>query len=440
MAHPPPSALHPDDTLPDRPHRLLVIEDDPALRDVFRLALETAGYEVEVVEDGGAGLAAAHARQPDLVITDLLTPRMHGYEFIRRLRATPHGLRVPIIVVSGQAYATDQRRALELGACGFLPKPFQRQQLLGLVQRSLTQVRVRFWGVRGSIAAPGPETIRYGGNTPCVTIERGQDLLILDSGTGLRKLGVCLQAEAKRQPQHLHMLITHTHWDHIQGFPFFVPAYVPGNRLDVYGPPSVEKPLEKVLRGQMDPAYFPVALGDMAADIRVHEVREPEFQVGAFKVSAMYINHPGITMAFRIDIDGVVITYATDTEPYRFLLADRHADPQSELADYGGKRDGELVRFAANADLYIADSQYSPEEYASKRGWGHTCYTDAVELAVAANARKLALFSHDPMHDDDMIDEKLRRSVELASARGSSLAVVAAIEGQSIDIEPPPRA
>jgi len=422
--------------LPNRPHRLLVIEDDPGLRDVFRLALETAGYEVEVVEDGGAGLSAAFERQPDLVITDLLTPRMHGYEFIRRLRATPHGVRMPIIVVSGQAYATDQRRAIELGACGFLPKPFQRQQLLDIVKRSLSQVRVRFWGVRGSIAAPGPETIRYGGNTPCVTIERGQDLLILDSGTGLRKLGVCLQAEAKRTPQHIRMLITHTHWDHIQGFPFFVPAYVPGNRLDVYGPPSVEKPLEKVLRGQMDPAYFPVALGDMAAEIVVHEVREPEFDVGPFRVSAMYINHPGITMAFRIDIDGVVVTYATDTEPYRFLLADRNADPESELADYGGKRDGELARFAANADLYIADSQYSPEEYNMKRGWGHTCYTDAVELAMAAQARRLALFSHDPMHDDDMVDEKLRRCKELVASRGSDLVVHAAIEGQSIDIEP----
>ncbi|NOY25820.1 MAG: response regulator [Oligoflexia bacterium] len=413
-----------------------MIEDEPGLREIFQIVLETAGYDVEVVEDGQVGLEAIDKRQPDLVITDLLTPRMHGYEMIRRLRATAHGRRVPIIVVSGQTYSADQKRALELGAGTFLPKPFKRQQLLDIVKNTLDMVHVRFWGVRGSIAAPGPETIRYGGNTPCVTIERGQDLLILDAGTGLRQLGLCLHAEAKGAPQHLNMLITHTHWDHIQGFPFFVPAYLPGNKLDVYGPPSVEKPLEKVLRGQMDPAYFPVALGDMAADITVHEVREPQFQVGPFKVTAMYINHPGITMAFRIDLDGTIITYATDTEPYRFLLGNRE-QPDSELSEYGGQRDAELVNFARDADLYIADSQYSPEEYVDKRGWGHTCYVDAIDVALAAHARRLVLFSHDPMHVDEMIDEKLRRCREIVTQRGESLVVDAAIEGQAIDLVPP---
>ncbi len=417
------------------PIRILVIEDEHDLRLIFRTVLETGGYEVTLVEDGQAGLEAFASVQPDLVITDLLTPRMHGYEFIRQLRNNPHGRRVPIIVVSGQAYGSDVRKVIELGAHTFLSKPFRRQQLLDTVARTVQTVRVRFWGVRGSIAAPGPETIRYGGNTPCVSIERGQDLLILDAGTGLRKLGVCLQAEAKSRPQHLRMLITHTHWDHIQGFPFFIPAFVPNNRLDVYGPPSVEKPLDKVLRGQMDPAYFPVALGDMAADIRVNEIREPEFQVGPFKVKAMYVNHPGITMAYRIDLDGTIITYATDTEPYRYLLTDRH-EPDEELAEYGAVRDQELAKFAANADLYIADSQYSPEEYEAKRGWGHTCYVDAVDVALAAKARRIALFSHDPMHDDDMIDEKVARCKAIVKERGEALEVHAAIEGQALELEP----
>jgi len=415
-----------------------VIEDEQDLREIFQLVLASGGYDVQVVEDGQQGLKAFQTFQPDVVITDLLMSRMHGYEFIRSLRAMPQGQRVPIIAVSGQAYPSDQRRAVELGACSFLAKPFKRNDLLGLVDGLLRTVRVRFWGVRGSIAAPGPETIRYGGNTPCVTIERGRDLLILDAGTGLRKLGVCLQAEAMGKPQQLHMLITHTHWDHIQGFPFFVPAYVPGNRLDVYGPPSVEKPLEKVLRGQMDPAYFPVALGDMAADVHVHEVRDPNFQVGPFKVSAKYVNHPGITMAFRIELDGTTITYATDTEPYRFLLADRH-QPDADMAGYGGRRDAELVNFAADADLYIADSQYTPEEYEHKRGWGHTNYLDAVEVALAARARRVALFSHDPMHDDAMIDEKLRRCQEVATQRGGRLEVHAAVEGMALELSPLPQ-
>jgi CheY-like chemotaxis protein/phosphoribosyl 1,2-cyclic phosphodiesterase len=414
----------------ERP-RILVVEDEPELREVFETLLCSAGYEVVLVEDGQAALEAMEKAQPDLLITDLLTPRMHGYELIRRLRATPRGVRLPILVVSGQAYEKDQKKALELGAQRFLAKPVRRQEFLAAVEDALTSVVVRFWGVRGSIAAPGPETQRYGGNTPCVTIERGRDLLILDAGTGVRKLGVCLHAEAHGKPQNLNMLITHTHWDHIQGFPFFVPAYVPGNRLDVYGPPSVEKPLDKVLRGQMDAAYFPVALGDMQADVRIHEVREPSFDAGPFKITTMLVNHPGITMGFRVEIAGVVVTYATDTEPYRFLLTDRHA-PDAELAAYGGRRDQELVTFAAGADLYIADSQYSPEEYNRKRGWGHTCYEDAVAVALAGKARRVVLFSHDPMHDDEMVDAKLARCQAIAAAAGSSLEVLAAVEGSTI--------
>jgi len=421
--------------LSSAPFRILVIEDEAPLRELFSSILESGGYEVRAVADGQDGLAAMTTEQPDLVISDLLTPRMHGYEFIRKLRKTPHGQRVPILVISGQAYPADQRKALELGAHAFLPKPFRRAELLAQVGRMLNHIRVRFWGVRGSIAAPGPETIRYGGNTPCVSIERGRDMLILDAGTGLRKLGVCLQAEARRNPQHLRMLITHTHWDHIQGFPFFVPAFVPGNRVDVYGPPSVEKPLEKVLRGQMDAAYFPVALGDMAADVRVNEIREPEFDVGPFKIRAMYINHPGITMAYRIELDGTVITYATDTELYRTLLFD-HEAPDEDLAAYGGRRDQELVDFARGSDLYIADSQYTPEEYRYKRGWGHTCYVDAVEVALAAEVRRLVLFSHDPMHDDDMVDEKLAACQAAVVDRGATLDVVAATEGSALEIVP----
>jgi phosphoribosyl 1,2-cyclic phosphodiesterase len=339
--------------------------------------------------------------------------------------------------VSGQAYAKDQQKALELGAQRFLAKPVRPAELLAAVRDTLDTVLVRFWGVRGSIAAPGPETARYGGNTPCVTIEHGRDLLILDAGTGARKLGVCLLAEAKGKPQHLRMLISHTHWDHIQGFPFFVPAYIPGNRLDVYGPPSVEKPLDRVLRGQMDQAYFPVALGDMAADVRIHEVRDPEFELGPFRVRSMLVNHPGITTGYRVEVAGVVVTYATDAEPYRFLLTDRRA-PDAEIAAYGGRRDKELVDFAAGADLYIADSQYTPVEYDWKRGWGHTCDEDAVTVALAAQARRVALFSHDPMHDDDAVDAKLARCKAIAAAAGSPLEVLAAIEGRAVSLRRPP--
>ena len=319
--------------------RILVIEDEETVRDLVRRVLDAAGYDVLVAPDGQAGYELAQRERLDLVLSDLLTPRMHGYEVLQKLRATAATRRLPVVILSAKAYAADQRKALEMGAAAFLAKPFRPPALLEIVSRVLNTMRVRFWGVRGSIATPGPETVRYGGNTPCVTVERGRDLLILDAGTGLRPLGVALQAAAGGQPLDLKMLITHTHWDHIQGFPFFVPAFVPGNRLEVHGPPSLDKPLEKVLRGQMDPEYFPVALGDMAAEITVQEVREPHFTVGPFAVHAIYVNHPGVTMAYRVTLGSTSVVYATDTEPYRGLLAG--ADGEDSLAtEYAAGRDG----------------------------------------------------------------------------------------------------
>ncbi len=416
------------------PMRILVIEDEDTVRDLVTRVLTKAGYEVEGAPDGQAGYEAALARRPDLVVSDLLTPRMHGYEVIQKLRAAPATRRVPVVVLSAKAYPADQRKALEMGASAFLAKPFRAPQLLGVVERALTTTRVHFWGVRGSIATPGPETVRYGGNTPCVTIERGRDLLILDAGTGLRPLGVALQAEAGGKALDLKMLITHTHWDHIQGFPFSVPAYVPGNRLEIHGPPSLDKPLEKVLRGQMDPEYFPVALGDMAADVQVNEIREPNFKVGNFEVSSIYVNHPGVTMGFRIKIGDTVVTYATDTEPYRRLLPGAHDGTDQVATDYAVERDKMLEALVAGSDLYIADSQYTPTDYATKRGWGHTCYPDAVDLAISAKARRVALFSHDPMHDDDAIDRKLAACKKMAAEAGGGVEIFAAVEGDSIEL------
>jgi CheY-like chemotaxis protein/phosphoribosyl 1,2-cyclic phosphodiesterase len=417
--------------------RILVIEDEDTVRDLVRRVLEKAGYEVLVAPDGQAGYELAQKERLDLVVSDLLTPRMHGYEVLQRLKATPSTRRLPVIVLSAKAYPADQRKALEMGAAAFLAKPFRPPALLEVVSNVLTTVRVRFWGVRGSIATAGPETVRYGGNTPCVTIERGRDLLILDAGTGLRPLGVALQAGAGGRPLDLKMLITHTHWDHIQGFPFFVPAFVPGNTLEIHGPPSLDKPLEKVLKGQMDPEYFPVALGDMAADIRVEEVREPEFAAGPFQVRATYVNHPGVTMAYRVTLDGISIAYATDTEPYRRLLPGANGE-DSVATDYANGRDNMLVDFIRDADLYIADSQYTPDDYRSKRGWGHTCYPDAIDVALRANAARVALFSHDPMHDDDAVDRKVAHCRELAAASGTGLEVIPAIEGGAIELPPRP--
>ena len=186
-------------------------------------------------------------------------------------------------------------------------------------------MRIRFWGTRGSLAKPGPSTIRYGGNTSCVEV-RADDgtLIILDCGTGAHELGRSLVASGER-PIRGHLLLTHTHWDHIQGLPFFAPLFVPGNEWDVYAPQGLGQRLEDTLAGQMEYAYFPVTLGQLGATIHYHELSEGSFDLGTVQVTAGYMNHPGLALGYRLEAGGVVMVYATDHEP--------HSRHQSEVAD-----------------------------------------------------------------------------------------------------------
>ena len=419
-----------------RQRRILVIEDQAEIRALIAIFLEELACDLEFAVDGEAGLEMAKKRPPDLILLDIMMPKMHGYQVLQALRKHPATQRTAILVVSAKAYGSDHRKALEMGAAAILQKPFNAETLRAAVQKQLQKAVVRFWGVRGSIAAPGPDTVQYGGNTPCVTLDHEGTQIILDAGTGIRALGVAMQSGAAGQPLDVNLLITHTHWDHIQGFPFFAPAFVPGNRIHVYGPHSTEKPLEKVLRGQMDHEYFPVALGDMAAEITVTDVGMEPFQVGPFQVRATYMNHPGMTLGYRLEVAGLVVAYATDTEPFRTLLPATvtHDGDGMPVVEFARTQDRELVELVRGADVYIADAQYSPEEYAKKTGWGHTNYVDAVEIALEAGVKRLVLFSHDPMHNDQQIDQKLAHCRALVAQAGRDVEVIAAREGEPIEL------
>lgn len=411
-----------------------MVEDEPDVREVITQVLRRAGYAVDSTDDGETAVQMARQGLPDAIVLDLMIPGLHGFEVIQHVRDDETTQDIPIIVLSAKPYPADQRKALMMGANQFMMKPFEPKKLVAAVGREFERTKVTFWGVRGSIAVPGAETVHYGGNTPCVSVEHDDTVLILDAGTGIRRLGLRLHRRARGNSLAIHLLITHTHWDHIQGFPFFVPALIPGNQVSIYGPPSVEKPLDRVLRGQMDPQYFPVALGDMAANISVTELRGEPFDVGPFRVSYVYLNHPGVTLGFRVEVDGRALVYAPDNEPYRHLLARVMAENDGEALQYGRHRDNGLVKLFSEADLVIADAQYTPDEYKTKMGWGHSCYLDTVEVAINARVKRLALFSHDPMHDDEAVDKKLAHSRAVAEERKSPIQVIAAMEGQVIDL------
>lgn len=294
-------------------------------------------------------------------------------------------------------------------------------------------MRVTFWGTRGSIATPGPETTIHGGNTSCVELRCGTDILIFDAGTGIRRLGLQLMEEFGEQLFTVHLFISHTHWDHIQGFPFFMPAYSAGATIHVYGSAGQGLPLEKILRGQMEGDYFPVALGDMKSGIYVHEFKGQPFRIGQASINAMYLNHPGMTLGYRVSYGGKSFVYATDNEPYRHTL--EHLGQRGEGGrEFGRTLDAEFVQFIAGADIYIGEAQYTDEEYPKRIGWGHSSISATVDVALEAKVRALAFFHHDPLHDDSAVAAMAQSAIQRIEARGSTLQCFAAREGQVLEI------
>ena len=294
-------------------------------------------------------------------------------------------------------------------------------------------MKVTFWGTRGSIATPGAGTTKYGGNTSCVEVRCGTDIFIFDAGTGVRPLGLKLMKEFVDRPLTVHLFISHTHWDHIQGYPFFRPAYLPATTVHIYGSGGQGRPLEKVLRGQMDADYFPVALGDMKSTVHVHEFKGKPFQIGDATITAMYLNHPGMTLGYRVTYEGKSLVYATDNEPYQQTLP--HLGHRAEAGrEFGQRLDAEFVRFIERTDLYIGDAQYTDDEYPERIGWGHSSISATVEAALAAQVRSLAFFHHDPLHDDTMVASMAETANRLIETRGSSLRCFAAQEGQVLEL------
>jgi CheY-like chemotaxis protein/phosphoribosyl 1,2-cyclic phosphodiesterase len=286
-------------------------------------------------------------------------------------------------------------------------------------------MRVRFWGTRGSIAKPGPGTLRYGGNTSCVEVRSDDTLIVLDCGTGAHDLGQQIVA-ANQGPVRGHLLISHTHWDHIQGFPFFLPLFRADNEWDVYAPRQLGHTLQEILAGQMQFTYFPVPLGELAATIRYHELTEGTFELGKVRVTTRYLNHPAPALGYRLEAGGVVLVYATDHEPHsRHHDGQRHADAVAPVH----VEDKRHIEFLRGADLVIHDAQYTLDEYPEHLSWGHSPAEWAVDFAVAAHVKRLVLFHHDPTHDDAAIDALLARCRQRAAAHPGAPEIVAAAEG-----------
>ena len=297
---------------------------------------------------------------------------------------------------------------------------------------SPSSTRVKLWGVRGSIPVPGPGTLRYGGNTSCVEVRADGEIIVLDTGSGVRLLGLALEKEFGAQPIKLSLLSTHAHWDHIQGLPFFWPAYEEENEIQLLGYKGVGGGFGAILARQMAAPFFPVRLRDLPCKLTIQELNEMEFHIGAVRVTSKFVNHPGNCVGYRLFTRSGSISFVPDNEPYEFrklhAAACARASPE-QARKFAISERAKLVEFLNGSDLLLLDAQYTDEEYQEHIGWGHGSLSTTVAMAVDAKVRKLLLFHHDPNHDDAMIDQMVEQARQVAADRGSALEIDAAQEG-----------
>jgi len=302
----------------------------------------------------------------------------------------------------------------------------------------MSKTQLRFWGVRGSYAAPFSTHLGVGGNTSCVEIRSGDHLLICDAGTGIIPLGNELMQQDKIR--EIMVILTHYHWDHVCGLPFFVPAFVPDWKINFFGPGDSPKLIEEHVSAQMQAPYFPVGTETWLAETNYLTSQNDSFQYGPMKIDFSNVHHPGITYGYKIEVNNKTIIYASDNECMFIEKSIKHRSDEfneeehelfKEMIHEEHQSELNLIQ---DADILIHDAQYTPEDYDKKRGWGHSCYIDTINTAIDANVKELYLFHHDPNYDDDAMEAILKHSNEIIKEKGASLICHLAKEGMVLDI------
>ena len=288
-------------------------------------------------------------------------------------------------------------------------------------------LRLQFWGTRGSIPSPGPKTVRYGGNTPCVEVRTADGwLIILDAGTGMRELGRSLLGRANGAPIKGDIFLTHAHWDHIQGIPFFGPIFQRGNHFTIWGSHSLETSIDRIVRDQMNPVVFPVTFEELDATIDFSAIDETKQQRQGFEVSAYPVRHPGGALGYRF-------TDTSDGGHSLVYISDNELGSGGKYETPVGWRSN-LVNFVKGAKVLIHDTTYTADEYDHYRGWGHSTYDDALSLAIESEVEQLVLFHHKPERSDEELDQRVEACREIVKVRGGQLDVVAAAEGMTLTV------
>lgn len=403
--------------------RIMLLEPDPELLRRASRAGADAGLDLLAYSPGPDWPEQVVSAHPDVLLVDAEFARYAAGSTLVDIQRQAGPAAIQIILVAEHEIPERFTGELPAGADDFAPKVYTSENLHRILD-SIRRFILTFWGVRGTLPVPGAGTLRYGGNTSCVSMEIGRDRqFVLDAGTGIKALSDHLRSTAEGR-FHGHILISHPHWDHLAGLPFFAPLYLPGNRIELHGPPHPPRSLRDLIGAQMDGVFFPITLNDLEADVTYHDMDEGEHRFGGVAIAARRLQHPGLCLAYRIRYGGRSVAYVTDNE-----LA---------LPTEDARKDGafqQLANFVRNVDVLIHDTTYFDDEYRTKVNWGHSAVGPVTELAHASGVRHFYLFHHDPEHDDAAIDRKLAIAQTRLEALGSRTRCHIAAEGMELDLQ-----
>ena len=404
--------------------KFFIVDDDPDTLALVSRLLTDAGHEVTVRASSSGAIRDIPDARPDVVITDVMMPVMDGFELTRELRRMPALTGMKILILSAKSYDFDRRRAKEMGADGYITKPINRGTFLQSINEVISsRTAVHYWGVHGTLPVPGQAYTRYGGNTPCVSVEvSGEPLYVFDCGSGIKRLSdKVMQQPAERFSARV--FISHTHWDHINTVPFFAPLYIRGNQIEVFGPYQGDLTIERAISAQMESVYFPVTIREFGARLVFRDLREETLEFGPVRIDTMLLRHPGYCLGYKLTCRERTICYITDNELYL------PGDPRHD-ARYVER----LAEFVRGADVLITDTTYRDHEYPSKVDWGHSCVSQVADLAARADVKRLHLFHHDPDQTDTDIDVKLDETREELARLGSRVICEAPAEGSELSL------
>lgn len=407
------------------PKKIFIIDNNEDYIQKLKKLLEEAGFIVYSHNDAVSAIPEIIAIKPECTIIDISMPDLMGLEFCQRIRKVKSLDKTKIIAHSAKSYEYDQRRALQFGANEFIPKPYyEGPQFLEAINNIIhDQIDLTFWGVRGTLPNPGPDSIKYGGNTSCVSLKINQKpLIVFDAGSGIRNLGESLQRQDSFH-NDTQIFISHPHWDHLNAIPFFSPLYKPGNNIQICGPRNPDITVEKMISDQMSSVYFPITVNELAAHIRYIDLAQGEYEFNGIKVHTFLLQHPGHCLGYKVIYNGYSICYMTDNELYP-------KEAKNFVQDYNDN----LSQFVKGTDILIIDTTYSETEYFSKQGWGHSSVKEVVTLAHNSQVKKLCLFHHDPVQKDKDIDAKLDSAKKQLEDSNSETEVIAPKEGTKIKI------